>query len=309
MERNNDGIMSDEREWPALPKSAWADTCDTMHMYTQIMGKIRLARTPVEREWANVPLYLTARGLTTSAIPYEERMLQLDLDCISHALEIRVSDGQVRSIALIPALCVADFYDQVMTALTALGITVRIWPMPVEVANPIRCSDDRVHASYDPEYAHRFWTILVRIGGVFAAHRASFRGRHTPVQFFWGTFDLSYVRFSGRAAEPPPNADPIRAVAMDAEEISVGFWPGDDRFPEPALFCYAYPKPEGFERAAIRPEAAFWSSEMGEFVLPYEDIRNAPSPRSAILDFLDSAYDAGATLGRWDRAALDRSPR
>lgn len=297
--------MADEREWPALPRSAWADTCDTMQLYTQIMGKIRLALAPMEREWANVPLYLTARGLTTSAIPYDERMLQLELDCISHTLEISVSDGQVRSIPLIPALCVADFYDRVMTALDALGIAVRIWPMPVEIANPIRCTDDRQHASYDPEYAHRFWTILVRVGTVFAEHRASFRGRHTPVQFFWGTFDLNYVRYSGRPAEPPPNADAIRSVAMDAEEISVGFWPGDDRFPEAALFCYAYPKPAGFEHAAIAPPAAFWSEEMGEFMLRYEDLRSAPSPRAAIAAFLESAYDAGAALGGWDRAVLD----
>jgi len=273
------------------------------------MGKIRLALTPVEREWQNVPLYVTARGLTTSAIPYDERMLQLDLDCIAHVLDISVSNGQTRSIPLIPTLCVADFYERVMAALTELGIHVKIWPMPVEVPNPIRCTDDRVHATYDPRAVNRFWTVLVRIATVFSEYRASFRGRHTPVQFFWGSFDLAYARFSGQPAGAPPNADRMTRIAMDAQEISAGFWPGDQRYPEPAVYCYAYPKPTGIESSKIRPAAAFWSDQLGEFLLPYEDIRSAPSPREALLDFLISTYDAGTKLAGWDRSALDGTAR
>lgn len=302
-----DDVLLPEQAWPALPLAAWAGTRDTVHMYTQVLGKIRLALTPLEREWANVPLYLTARGLTTSAIPYRERAFQLDLDCVSHTLEIAVSDGRTRSLPLIPALSVADFYLRVMTALHGLGIEVRIRPLPAEVKDAIPLDQDRSHASYDPEYVQRFWSILVAIGAVFAEHRAPFRGRHTAVQFFWGTFDLAYVRFSGRPAQPPPNADVIMRVAMDAEEISAGFWPGDERFPEPAFFSYAYPRPPKLEGAALRPAGAFWNEALGLFMLRYDDVRSAPSPRAALRAFLTSTYEAGATFGGWDRAELDGS--
>jgi hypothetical protein len=293
--------MVDRDEWPALPLSAWRETRDTLHMYTQIVGKIRLALAPLEREWANVPLYLTPRGFTTSAMPYGEQLLQIDFDFVRHAIDITSSDGRARSIALLPARCVADIYAEIMAALAALDVHVKIWPMAVEVANPTRCDEDRVHASYDPEYVQRFCQALARIGSVFIEYRAPYRRRHTLVQFFWGSFDLAYGRFSGGDADPPPNADPMMRIAMDAQEIAAGFWPGDDRFPEPAFYCYAYPKPNGIEQAAIRPSAATWHAGLGEFVLRYDDVRNAPSPRAALLEFLTSTYDAASKLAGWDR--------
>jgi hypothetical protein len=274
-------------------------------MYTQVLGKVRLALTPFEREWANVPLSLTARGLTSGLIPAGERAVQLELDCVAHSLDISVTDGQTRSLPLVPALPVADFYERVMTALRTLGTDVRIWPVPVEVPNPIRFTDDRIHASYDAEYVNRFWRLLTRVYAEFAEFRAPFRGRHTPVQFFWGTFDLAYVRYSGRPADPPPNADSIMRAAMDAQEYCAGFWPGDDRFPEPAFFSYAYPKPPGFESAPAGPAGTFWNAAIGLYLLRYDDVRRASSPSDAILDFLQSTYDAAATLGEWDRSALE----
>ena len=292
--------MADQSEWPALPLSAWRETRDTLHMYTQIVGKVRLALAPLEREWANVPLYLTARGFTTSAMPYGEQFVQIDFDFVRHAIDVASSDGRSRSIALLPARCVADIYAEIMSALAALGMRVKIWPMTVEVANPTRCDEDRVHASYDPEYVQRFSQALVRIGSAFIEHRAPYRRRHTPVQFFWGSFDLAYARYSGRDADPPPNADGMMRTAMDAQEIAAGFWPGDDRFPEPAFYSYAYPKPAGIEQATIRPAAAGWHAGLGEFVLRYDDVRTAPSPRAALLDFLTSTYETASALAGWD---------
>ena len=289
-------------DWPALPLAAWRETRDTLHMYTQIVGKIKLGLMPLERGWANVALFLTPRGFTTGAMPYGERMVQIDFDFVAHTIELTTSDGGARSIALLPARCVADIYAAIMAALGALGVTLTIWPMTVEVPNPTRCDEDRVHESYDPEYVERFRRAMACIGTAFIEHRAPFRGRHTPLQFFWGTFDLAYVRFSGRDADPPPNADRMMRIAMDAQEIAAGFWPGDDRFPEPAFYAYAYPKPAGLEAAAIRPATAGWNASLGEFVLGYDDVRNAPSPRAALLDFLAAAYDAAATRANWDRS-------
>jgi hypothetical protein len=289
-------------DWPALPLAAWRETRDTLHMYTQIVGKIKLGLMPLERGWANVALFLTPRGFTTGAMPYGERMVQIDFDFVAHTIELTTSDGGARSIALLPARCVADIYAAIMAALGALGVTVTIWPMTVEVPNPTRCDEDREHGSYDPEYVERFRRAMACIGTAFIEHRAPFRGRHTPLQFFWGTFDLAYVRFSGRDADPPPNADRMMRIAMDAQEIAAGFWPGDDRFPEPAFYAYAYPKPAGLEAAAIRPATAGWNASLGEFVLGYDDVRNAPSPRAALLDFLAAAYDAAATRANWDRS-------
>jgi len=290
--------------WPQLPLSAWRDTRDTLHMYTQIVGKIRLALAPFERGWANVPFYVTARGFTTSAMPYGERLLEIEFDFVRHELVFAASDGRITSVPLAPARSVADIYAEVMAALRALDVQVKIWPVAVEVPSPLRCDEDRVHTSYDPEYAHRFWQILVRIVSVFVEYRAPFPGRHTPVQFFWGTFDLAYVRFSGRPAEPPPQSDNITRRAMDAQEIAAGFWTGDDRFPEAAFYCYAYPKPAGLEQVPVQPTAAFWSETLGEFLLSYEEVRRAPSAREAILEFLASSYDACATLAGWDSSQL-----
>ena len=201
-------------DWPALPLAAWRETRDTLHMYTQIVGKIKLGLMPLERGWANVALFLTPRGFTTGAMPYGERMVQIDFDFVAHTIELTTSDGGARSIALLPARCVADIYVAIMAALGALGVTLTIWPMTVEVPNPTRCDEDRVHESYDPEYVERFRRAMACIGTAFIEHRAPFRGRHTPLQFFWGTFDLAYVRFSGRDADPPPNADRMMRIAM-----------------------------------------------------------------------------------------------
>jgi hypothetical protein len=292
--------MVDRDEWPALPLAAWRETRDTLHMYTQIVGKIRLALAPLEREWANVPLYLTPRGFTTSAMPDGERMLQIDFDFVRHAIDVTASDGHSGSIALLPARCVADVYAEIMDVLAALGVRVKIWPMAVEVPNPTRCDEDRLHASYDPQYVQRFHRALVRIGSAFMEYRAPYRGRHTAVVFFWGSFDLAYARYSGRDADPPPNADAMTRIAMDAQEVAAGFWPGDDRFPEPAFYCYAFPKPAGIEQATIGPASAGWHAGLGEFVLRYDDVRAAASPRAALLEFLTTTYDAATKL-----AALD----
>lgn len=284
--------------WPSLPLDRWVGTRDTVHMYSQVVGKIRLALTPLEPQWANVPLYVTARGLTTSAMPYDDRILQIDFDFIAHKVDVAVSDGGVRSIPLVPAKSVADFYHEVMGALRALGIVVSIWPVSVEVPNPMRFSEDTAHASYDSEYVNRFWRVLLQADTVLKAHRAPFRGRHTQVQFFWGTFDLAYARFSGNPAAPP-NDEVIMRVAMDAEEVCAGFWAGDERFPEPAFWCYAYPKPEGLEGARVAPGPAFWSAKMGEFLLRYEDVRTSKSPRETLREFFTSTYLAGSTLAKW----------
>jgi hypothetical protein len=270
-------------------------------MYAQMVGKVRLALMPLERGWNNVPFYLTARGLTTGAMPSDGGVTQIDFDFHRHAIEIVRSDGRMRSIALVPPRCVADVYAEFVDALRALDIAVTLWPMAVEVANPVRLDTDREHASYAAADVERFFDALARIGAVFTEHRAAYRARHTPVQLFWGSFDLAYVRFSGRDAAPPPNADPILRVAMDAEEIAAGFWPGDERFPEAAFYCYAYPKPAGIESAVIRPSAAGWNAQLGEWVLRYDDVRTAASPRAALLEFLGSTYDAAAALAGWDR--------
>lgn len=289
--------MSAGERWPALPLEPWRTTCDTLHMYAQVVGKVRLALSPPEPEWAHVAMYVTPRGLTTGPIPSGERTFQIDFDFIAHRLEIAASDGQTRTIEQI-ARPVREFYRLVMEALRAIDIAVHVWPMPVEVPDPIRFDLDDAHASYDPEAVRRFAEVLVHVDTALREHRAPFRRRHTPVQFFFGSFDLAYARFSGRPATPP-SAGIIMAKAMDAEEICAGFWPGDDRFPEPAFWCYAYPKPLGAEAIAVRPSAAFWSDALGEFLLRYEDVRNAASPRAALRDFLESTFEGYAQLADW----------
>jgi hypothetical protein len=292
--------MTDGAGWPALPLAAWRATCDTLHMYAQIVGKIRLALAPAEPEWAHVALYVSPLGLTTGAIPYRGRSFQIDFDLVGHSVDIVVSDGRSHSIPLVPR-SVAAFYRELMGALGALDIEVKIWTMPVEVADPIRFTDDETHASYDPEAASRFAAILTAVDTALEEHRAPFRQRHTRVQFFFGTFDLAYARFSGRPAAPPSD-DIIMKNAMDAEEICAGFWPGDDRFPEPGFWCYAYPKPPGAEDLAIQPDAAFWSREMGEFVLRYEDVRKSADPPAALRAFFTSTFEALSKAADWDHA-------
>jgi enamine deaminase RidA (YjgF/YER057c/UK114 family) len=291
--------------WPALPLDAWRDTYDTLHMWTQIIGKTRLALATPVNHWWHVALYVTPAGLSTSAMPYDGGAVDIEFDFLRHALHIRTSTGATRSIALAPRSC-ADFYVEYMTTLRDLGIGVQIWPRAVEVPDPVSFPQDRVHASYDPEAVRRLHRILVEVDRVFHIFRGQFIGKCSPVHFFWGSFDLCVTRFSGRRAPPRPGADDMTREAYSHEVISAGFWPGSGPVQEPAFYCYAAPEPPGFSSATLRPSAAYYHRELGEFILPYEAVRTAHSPDDALLDFLATAYDAGATLGRWDRTALER---
>jgi hypothetical protein len=285
--------------WPELPYEAWLPTRETLHMYLQIIGKVRLAQAPMEPQWGQVPLYVTARGLNTSPIPHSAAVFDIDVDLIDHVVSVRTVLGVVERIRLEPR-SVADFYAAVMGALAAAGVPVTITERPSEVPNPIPFPDDVEHASYEPEWANRFWRVLVSVDAVMKEHRARFRAKTSPVQLYWGAFDLSYARFSGRPAEPPPDADIITRLGGDAEQACGGFWPGDARLTEPAFFAYTYPRPEGIEQAHVKPEAAYWSTELGEFFLPYEAVRTAADPRQALLDFLETTYRAGAEAAGWD---------
>ena len=266
-------------------------------MFAQIVGKVRMELAPPEPQWNHVPLYLTSRGLTTSPIPGPAGTFQVDFDFIDHVLYAASSDGRVKKIDL-ASHSVATFYAAFVDALRNLGIRVDISTVPSEVPNPVKFTDD-TEASYEREHVHSWWQSLVVADSVFKEHRAPFSKRHTQVIFYWGSFDLSYSRFSGRAAAPPPNADSITRVAMDAQEVSAGFWPGDDRYPAAAFYCYAYPKPAGIESARVGPDGAHWNQTLGEFVFPYDDARRAASPRAAVLEFLQSTFEAGARLGGW----------
>ena len=302
--------------WPALPLAKWQDTYATLHMWTQVVGKIRMAQTPLINHWWNVPLYVTARGLTTSAMPYQDRTFQIDFDFVDHQLLIQCEDGATARLALTPR-SVADFYAEVMRALGGLGIEVKIWPMPVEVPDPIPFDQDHQHASYDAEYANRFWRILVQTDRVFTAFRSRFIGKCSPVHFFWGSFDLAVTRFSGRRAPEREGADAITREAYSHEVISHGFWPGvrtsgegsdsDGAIHAPAFYSYTAPEPAGLSGAPLHPKQAFYSAEMKEFFLLYDDVRNADSPEQALTEFLQSTYEAGADLAAWDRPALERT--
>jgi hypothetical protein len=267
-------------------------------MYTQIVGKIRLARSPFEPQWANVPLYVTARGLTTSPVPDGLRTFDVEFDLVDHRLVVRASDGSIEQLPLRPR-AVADFFADLMGALDRLGIDVTISPGPSEVADPIPFAEDRVHHSYEPADARRFFHVLSQADVVLKEHRSRFNGKAPPVEFFWGSFDLVGIRFSGRPATPPPGADTITRYGGDAEQICGGFWPGQDAFPAAAFFAYGYPKPDGIEQASIAPEGAGWNPDIGEFVFPYDAMRVAPDPRRALLDFLESTYDACAQRLGW----------
>ncbi|HJQ22400.1 MAG TPA: DUF5996 family protein [Blastocatellia bacterium] len=304
--------------WPALPLEAWQDTYATLHMWTQIIGKIRLAQTPLVNHWWNVPLYVTACGLTTSAMPYQDRTFQIDFDFIDHQLLITCDDGAQRTLALAPR-SVADFYDEVMHMLGDLDIEVKIWPVPVEVQDPVPFKQDHQNAAYDPEYANRFWRILVSVDKVFTAFRARFIGKCSPVHFFWGSFDHAVTRFSGRRAPEREDADVITREAYSHEVISHGFWPGmraagpverdkaEGMIYEPAFYSYTAPEPAGLGAAPVRPQQAFYSAAMKEFILLYKDMRQADSPEAALMEFLESTYEAGARLANWNRAELERT--
>ncbi len=291
--------------WPVLHLSDWADTCATLHMWSQIVGKVRLALSPRTNHWWEVPLYVTARGLTTSPIPYDGGVFEAEFDFTDHQLTLATCNNDVAIIPLSPR-SVADFYAEFRRALNELGIAVKIWPMPVEVPNPIRFDEDRTHASYDPEYAHRFWRILVSVDSVFKEFRARFLGKVSPVHFFWGSFDLAVTRFSGKRAPDRPGADSITREAYSHEVISVGFWPGGGAVSDTAFYAYAAPEPSGYGQRAVRPAKAFYDEQMHEFFLPYEEVRAAASPRDALLDFCQSTYESAADLAGWDRANLER---
>jgi hypothetical protein len=292
--------------WPPLPLASWQDTYATLHMWTQIVGKIRLALTPRVNHWWNVPLYLYARGLATSAIPYANRTFDLRFDFLNHELVLQTSDGQVKSLPLV-ARSVADFYQAFMDMLRSAGIEVKIWKMPVEIPNPVPFDQDHSHASYDPEYARRFWQILVSVDRVFQEFRSRFLGKSSPVHFFWGSFDLAVTRFSGRRAPERPGADSITREAYSHEVSSVGFWPGSG-IEGPAFYSYMAPEPTGFRESRVRPDAAFYHAKLNEFILMYDDVRRAPSPCAALLDFCQSTYEAGSRLAHWDRQALEKAP-
>ncbi len=298
--------MSSEKTWPALPLREWQDTCATLHRWTQIVGKIRLALTPRLNHWWEVPLYVNAAGLTTSAIPYEGEAFEIEFDFIHHQLLIRTTEGAEKRIPLAPR-SVAEFYRELMAALKSLGIEVKIWPMPVEIPNPVRFDQDTQHASYDAAYANRLWRILVIVERIFLEFRSRFIGKCSPVHFFWGSFDLAVTRFSGRRAPERPGADRITREAYSHEVISAGWWPGSGDIREPAFYAYAAPEPMGFAEATIRPGKAFYHPQMREFLLMYDDVRNSAAPATALLDFLQTTYAAGANLGGWNRAELERS--
>jgi hypothetical protein len=295
--------------WPELPTGAWRDTYETLQLWTQIIGKIRLARSPwLNHSW-HVVLYVTARGLTTSPIPDGTRSFQIDLDFIDHAVRISASDGATRQLAL-AGQSVASFYAAIMDDLAQLGIRIAIDEMPNELPEPIRFSQDRGHASYDPDAVRRFFQILVNADRVFKQFRTGFIGKASPVHFFWGSFDLAVTRFSGRRAPLHPGglphlSDAVAREAYSHEVSSAGFWPGSGAIDYPAFYSYAYPEPSGFRTAQVRPAAAFFSEALGEFILPYDAVRTAPAPEQALLEFLQTTYEAAANAAKWDRDALE----
>jgi hypothetical protein len=299
------GVVRNGMHWPALPWGEWADTANTLHMWTQIVGKTRLALTPLQNHWWNVPLYVTAHGLGTAAMEYGDDVLDIEFDFVAHVLHLRLGSGVDKSMKLRPQT-VADFYKEYMECLAALGVSVEIWPMPVEVANPIRFDLDTEHKSYDPEYTHRFWQVLVHVEKVFRAWGTGFLGKVSPVHFFWGSFDMAVTRFSGRPAPPRPGADSIQREAYSHEVISAGFWPGNGGYGAAAFYCYAAPVPEGLAEVKVRPDAAGWDKALGEFIFKYDVLLAQASPETALMEFLESAYAAAADAAKWDRATLER---
>jgi len=299
-------VDADQPEcWPALPLDSWKDTYATLHMWTQIVGKVRLALTPLVNHWWNVPLYVTARGLTTSRIPYGDRAFELWFDFIQHQLVLETNEGLVKTLPLAPR-SVSEFYKEFKEMLRSAGIEVKIWRMPVEIPNPIPFDQDTVHASYDRASVEKFWRILLSVDAVLNQFRARFIGKSSPVHFFWGSFDLAVTRFSGRRAPERPGADAMTREAYSHEVSSVGFWPGGGDVQGAAFYSYAAPEPQGFKDARIRPDAALYNQQLGEFLLMYDDVRTAKSPVATLLDFCQTTYEAMATLGNWDRVALER---
>jgi len=291
--------------WPALPFESWRATCDTLHMWTQIVGKVRLALAPPVNHWWQVPLYVGARGLVTTAIPYGDRSFEMEFDFVDHVLAIRTSGGDTRTMKLEPKT-VAAFHEEVMAALASLDIAVHIWTQPQELDDPIPFDKDTVHAAYEREPVERFWRVMRSVDAVLKEFRGRFIGKVSPVHFFWGSFDLCVTRFSGRRAPPMPAADKVTQEAYSHEVSSVGWWPGDATTPYPAFYAYASPEPAGFGGAKVLPATAFYDKDAGQFRLKYDDVRTAPSPRQALLDFCQSTYEAAATPAAWNRREFER---
>jgi Family of unknown function (DUF5996) len=299
-----------ENDLPALPFDTWKDTLATLHMWTQVVGKVRLKLCPLVNHFWNVAFYLTARGLTSSAMPYQRGAIwgtfEVQFDFIDHQLSIETSNGRRVEIAL-KAESVADFYKTFMAALAELGVIVKIWTTPCEIPDPIPFEQDHIHAAYDPEAVNKFWRILVWVDQVFKEFRAGFLGKVSPVHFFWGSFDLAVTRFSGRKAPQRAGADSITREAYSHEVSSAGFWPGGGDIKGPAFYSYAAPEPPGFAERKIRPQPAFYHPQLKEFLLMYDDVRTAASPKTALIEFLQSTYEAAAELGSWDRKSLERA--
>ena|SRR2546421_2428318 len=306
-------VPSRPEAWPSLPLEAWKDTYATLHMWTQIVGKVRLARSPWTNHSWHVTLYVTARGLTTSPVPYGIRTFQIDFDFISHQLTVQSSDGLSGRVVLQPQ-SVATFYASLMAEMERLDLHVDINRTPNEVADPIPFEEDETHRAYDAEYANRFWRILVQADRIFKEFRARFTGKCSPVHFFWGAPDLAVTRFSGRRAPKHPGGVPnlpdwVAREAYSEEVSSCGFWPGGGPIPYAAFYSYAYPEPAGFAASSVQPGAAFYSSDLREFILPYDIVRQSESPDETLLEFLQTTYAAAANLAKWDRSSLERTPR
>ena len=304
-------MSSSANAWPALAYEDWAGTCNTLHLWTQVVGKVKLALAPLVNHWWGVTLFVTARGLTTGAMPYRGRVLQIDFDFCSHQLVLHVSDEREERLRLAP-MPTAEFYAAVMRALNALDIDVHIWTMPSEIEDAIPFDEDRVHVSYDPAAAQAFWRQLVQADRVFNIFRARYLGKTSPSHFFWGSFDLAVTRFSGRTAPPltasktPNVADWVMNEAYSHECASVGFWPGNGGYGKAAFYAYAYPEPEGFGAAKVAPPGAAYNADVGQFLLDYDAVRTAAAPDAALLDFMQSTYEAAANLGKWARKKLER---
>ena len=299
--------MAQQTPWPALELEGCRDTLTTLQLYAQVIGKLQLALTPSQAGWANAPLRLTPRGIASKVLWPDERSLSIGFDLIVHQLRFELSDGTRRALLLEPR-SVADFYAAVMTTLVELGVEVTIDPTSVETAAPVSLSADTGHGSYDRACVGELFQAWTRVAAVFDRFRSGYCGRQTPVDLWWGTFDLSVVRYSGRAASPPFDSGAIERAAMEAEQSLVGFWPGDDASPAPVFFSYIYPKPAGIEAATVTPPGAQWSAEAGEFIVSYDTIRRSADPARALLGFCESTYGAGSRLAGWDRATLDRRP-
>lgn len=293
--------------WHPLPYNEWKETLDTLHLFTQIIGKIRLALMPMQVEWAQIPLSLTSRGITSDRMPVDSGSLDITFDFITHELFFKASNGTTQSFSL-REISVAEFYRKVFTVLKEFGIGIEINPVSVEMLVPVKMDTDEIHRTYDEQAVRKWWEILILTGNVFTKFRSGFSGKMSPVNLWWGSFDLAITFFSVGQIKTQPGMDLLNRVAMDTGQITIGFWPGSDDFPEPAFFGYAYPKPDDFEKTMMKPEEAFWSDEKGEFFLKYEDLRNSPDPENTLNNFCKSIYDSGIKLSGWDQEACEYKP-